>query len=216
MGAEEVIQIGSEVFASKAVARQRVQALLHKYLPWQTVTDATDVEFLWFLLLLHPSASEKIGSGVSAFFVVPDAFGGRRFCVRRTDGSSDHFSYLKCLRQPTKKEEVSKAMRAEVVPWVVEFKRQIFGTNQWVACALTGVAVDWHSAHVDHYDPDFRVLRDDFLASEKIVFGQVLLIDVPEGGKALKDRALALRWYEFHAKRAQLRVVTQAANLARR
>lgn len=210
-----MILIGNEVFASKAAARQRVQTLLHKYRPWQTVTDESDVEFLWFLLLLHPSASEKIGSGVSSFFVAADAFGGQKFCVRRTDGSSEHFSYLKCLRQPTKREEVSKAMRAEVVPWVVEFKRRVFGTNQSVACALTGVSVDWHNAHVDHYDPDFHVLRDHFLVSEKMLFEQVLLVDAPEGGKVLKDRAFASRWYEFHARHAQLRVVTRAANLSR-
>lgn len=206
--------IGTEVFPTKGAAQARTQVLLHKYSPDEKIRGE-DVHFLWTLLQLHPRAVSKIGCGVVEFFVQGDRFGGQRFCVRRVDGSEEHFSYPKCFRSPTKLEEVSKALRNEVEEQVVAFKRQFFGQRLVAPCSLTGELIDWYGAHVDHYDPDFAPLRDSFLLYEALSIEQVELSDLPEGGRILSDRLFAARWTNFHQNNANLRVTSKAANMAR-
>jgi hypothetical protein len=217
LGDEEggVITIGEKTFRTKELARVACQELLKKYRPGQVVNVVEDSMFLWALVQRHPRASEIIGIGINHFFVEADAFGGQHFSVSRVDGTRDHFSYLKCLRAPTIKEEVSKALRWEVISQILDFKNRSFGANSIVACALTGVSVSANSCHVDHYDPDFRVLRDQFMASKKLEFSDVRLADVENGGKRLADRHLALEWWSYHARIAKLRITSIQANLNR-
>lgn len=208
------ILIGSRLFKSKKEAQKHCQNLLAKFRPGDVVKEAEDIDFLWGAIQRHPDAKAKIGCGVQLFYVEADVFGGQRFCVRRLDETATHFSYPKCFRPPTAREEVSKALRLEILPQIIVFKQDAFGNQRSIACSLTGVPVTWETSHVDHFNPDFCDLRDSFVAHRS--FESIELYDDDSGsGKWLKDREFAAHWVEYHRKYAQLRVTSIEANLGR-
>lgn len=64
------------------------------------VTDPEHVAFLTDLLPRHHQAEEKIGSGISGFYVKvsPTGEGNTRcFYVVHPDGTSTHFGYPSCV-----------------------------------------------------------------------------------------------------------------------
>lgn len=63
------------------------------------ISSGKEFDLLLQLLALHPKSEEKIGCGVS-FFTTEDSpvkRGQKFFLIRRTDGSIEDFSYIKCL-----------------------------------------------------------------------------------------------------------------------
>ena len=208
------ISIGSKGFKSKTEAQKHCKDLLNKFRPGDVVTEAEDIDFLWGAIQRHPDARAKIGHGVELFYVEADVFGGKRFCVRRVDNTTTHFSYPKCFRPPTAKEEVSKAFRKEVLSQILDFKQRSFGDQLSITCSLTGAPVTWETSQVDHFDPDFWVLRDNFIADRS--FESIELYDDETGsGKLLKDRAFALSWFVYHQQFANLRITSIEANQTR-
>lgn len=96
MGRGKPLKLSSIEFETKQEAKNFFKAMLHKYSPGSKVKDE-DAVHLEALLSLHPEHVEKIGSGLDYFQVMNADFGTQCFCIVRTDGSSDDFSYIHCI-----------------------------------------------------------------------------------------------------------------------
>jgi len=90
------VDIGTQIFAKKGDASGFFKSMLAKYQPGDRVNDQ-DAAHLQGLLAHHEDGKEKIGSGVDHFEVMAAEFGSQCFCVVRTDGSRDDFSYHHCI-----------------------------------------------------------------------------------------------------------------------
>jgi len=55
-----------------------------------------DFAVLSDLLLGHPEASDKIGTGIESFSVRSGDFGTQCFWVNRNDGTTEKFSFQAC------------------------------------------------------------------------------------------------------------------------
>jgi Protein of unknown function (DUF3223) len=84
-------------FPTKKRAIEHVRGILHKYNPGDRVATS-DEALLRALLLRHPDAPEKIGTGISHFSVSKDIFGTQHFNVHRLDGTAVDFSFYACIR----------------------------------------------------------------------------------------------------------------------
>jgi hypothetical protein len=71
-------------------------AMLDKYDLGDKVS-ADDAKVLRAALALHPDADAKVGCGITNFSVRSADFGTRCFWVNRTDGSTEKFSFRKCI-----------------------------------------------------------------------------------------------------------------------
>jgi hypothetical protein len=91
------ITIGSSYFAKRGDANAFFQAMLNRYDVGDKVS-AADEELLRAALALHPKAVEKIGCGVMHFSVRSADFGSKCFWVNRSDGTTEKFSYMTCIR----------------------------------------------------------------------------------------------------------------------
>jgi hypothetical protein len=91
------ITIGSSYFSKRGDAIGFFQAMLNRYDVGDKVSPA-DAELLHAALALHPRANEKIGCGVTYFSVRSADFGSKCFWVNRTDGTTEKFSYMTCIR----------------------------------------------------------------------------------------------------------------------
>lgn len=91
------INIGALSFSRRGDAAAFLRAMLHRYDVGDKVS-AKDEEVLRAALALHPQANEKIGCGVVNFSVRSADFGTKCFWVNRSDGTTEKFSYMACIR----------------------------------------------------------------------------------------------------------------------
>lgn len=97
MARSKPLTISGVSFQTQKDAQEYIQGILYRY-PLKTPIPEPDHSFLCALVSLHPSAAEKIGTGID-HFTVEKALGGTVcFYVTRTDGSRSDFSFGKCLR----------------------------------------------------------------------------------------------------------------------
>jgi hypothetical protein len=174
-----------------------------------------DEVFLLDLLAMHPEYEQKVGVGVARFFVNPDGFGGRCFWLERLDGSKTDWSFRSCLTPPTHEQEVRSALRRLVMYQVLEFRDLAIETD--ARCAITGIQVTRHSAHVDHRPPKtFLSLVESFLAEVGLTYENISVQPTKDGSTTteLCDVELARRWQNFHAQHAVLQLTSARANLS--
>src|SRR5262249_30112737 len=153
------VLVGRRSFALKKDAEDACREVLYRYPPGSRVTSPDDEQFLLDLLDLHPQRSEKVGRGVAYFEVRtnPKFARQRSFYLIRVDHSETDFSFMKCLKPPTRRQLVLDAMRHEVSNQIYEFAEQSYKKekNFVVRCAITDRAVKRIEAHVDHSSPTF-------------------------------------------------------------
>lgn len=211
------ICIGDLTFATKARAIQHFREMLGRYEVGNTVSEA-DAADLRALLERHPIHEQKRGPGIAGFSVIsaPGMFGNTRtFMIRRVDGTTTDFSFLKCISAPGARVLVHRTLRYEVSDDILAARQSYFaehanGRGQ-VPCRLTGVMVSIDQARVDHAPPyTLHTLATTFLLARKIAPEEILLepsID-NQYGRKLCDRTLAADWRAFHHGLAHLRIIS--------
>lgn len=90
------ISFGSLHFAKKGDAENYLMDMLNRYDLGDRVS-ADDAVVLKAALAQHPDAAAKAGSGISHFSVRSGGFGTKCFWVNRTDGTTEDFSFRKCI-----------------------------------------------------------------------------------------------------------------------
>lgn len=194
---------------------ERCRTILYGHQIGETVKGA-DHDFLVELLGRHPTAAEKIGSGIARFEVrINPRFHKFCFWLIRTDGSSTDFSFMRCLNgAPSHRSLARSAMRAEILPQIHSFK--LAGLQTGTRCSVSGEALN-ENCHVDHHEPSFEELADRFAETEG-GYDAIQLTPSLDGhvGRRLADPFLAVRWEDFHREHAHLRLVTAHINLTKK
>lgn len=96
MGRSQPIEIAGKEFSKKGDALDYLKKMLNSYSPEERVSE-TDAYFLTHALNKHPEENEKVGSGISSFFVRRADYGTKCFWIKRTDGTEERFSYRSCV-----------------------------------------------------------------------------------------------------------------------
>lgn len=99
MARAKEVTIGGIYFTTEGKALTHYQAMLRRYVNGQTINEE-DSGFLIDGLKRHPRAAEKIGCGVRRFFKNPAPkpnYGKSCFWIERNDGSTEKFSFQKCV-----------------------------------------------------------------------------------------------------------------------
>jgi hypothetical protein len=205
--------IGAHEFASKAAAHRHLSAMLEVWWKQAEITG-TDRDLLEVLIDQHPEAAITKGSGVRAFFVSHAEPKGRCFWVWRTDGSSEHFSFLQCLNGRTPdRTKLRTACREAAHPSVHAFKVEAFAGGM-ATCAETGALLAWGGAHVDHIEP-FHVIADAWIDGSGVTVTD-LAADTPTTyADTFADPKVAESFRAHHDRVARLRVVSAFVNLSK-
>lgn len=219
MGKRQSFVVNGELFETKKALEERVQAIVASYKDNEQL-NMFDFEFVLDLLGNHPHADVKIGGGVALMQVKrnPVYPSTRGFYLTRQDGSGTDFSWRKCLTPPPKTKKVRAAFRALIEPDTMHFKQEFFDNQFGVAtCEITGEEIRYIGSHVDHRPPNtFDKIFADFLAEFDIDLEGVELKGEMRDNKyqdELADKSLADMWLAYHRHRADLRVISSAANL---
>lgn len=96
MARRQPVTFGTLHFPDKKSALAHLKSLLGSYRPGDRVSDADEV-VLREALQNHADAASKVGPGVDHFMVRSADFGTQCFWVVRTDGTTERFSYKRCV-----------------------------------------------------------------------------------------------------------------------
>lgn len=213
---KHAIQIGDRAFSSKKEAEEAIRAVLHGYAPGEDI-PFLDQCFISDMLALHPEAEKKIGPGIVKVSVRRTEYAGVGFLFHRLDGTEIDASYKKCIRPPSHREDVIRALRQAVALQVIAFADAAFAEKDILLCPLNGTEITRRTCHVDHHPPFWSVVEDfmewpfdDERSFEKIVV-------VKRAGVSsvveLEDRTLHEKWIAWHKHHAKLRVTSIKGNL---
>ena len=168
------------------------------------------------LLKRHTEAEDKIGCGVSYFYVGKAAYGTKCFFVKRVDGTTTDFSYITATKAKSKTVNQSfiDACRLISTEQTRKFKMDAFNSGP-VFCEITNKPLTLETCHVDHEYPNtFENIVRAFMSqidwSEEDISkpndNQFLTTIVNE------ELAKKFRWY--HEKCANLRLLYGPVNMS--
>lgn len=206
--------IGGIPFKNKTEVRKYYSGVLNSYEEGY-ILDGMDMLFVAGLLKRHRSYGEKVGEGISHFFVTKHkTYGTRKIEFERVDGTTDDFSINYCL-DPVTDEEYARmnflcAARTTVLPDVRAFKNA-----SGMICAVTGEKHPRDNLHVNHAPPKvFSTIATDFLADLGKTPMDFEYADDSAGLAIFVDQAVADSFRAYHDKHATLRVVHKSINLS--
>ena len=180
----------------------------------------SDFESVFNLLKNHPESDRKIGCGIKKIVVENGGYNYNCFHLVRQDSSKEDFSYRKCITgEPNEFTLFSQACRKAVENDLKEIKQKYFRENSkngLVKCQDTSELINFDNSHVDHRQPNtFSVIVDRFVELNRIDLLTVEYDKIENYGHRLKDKKLEKEFRDYHAEKANLRVVNKQRNLSR-
>ena len=231
------ITIGNEVFSTKKKATEKIRSIVNskelittsrrieidEYTtaydcdPYSEPLKGDEHEFVNNLLKLHPDSKNKIGTGIDYFFikeVCRDGGISRCFYIKRKDDTETHFSWRECLTPSKEINKVYDALRHYIQSDLLTFKNNYFDKyRENSICAISGKTIKKDQADVDHTNPTFKELADQFIKKEnKIHIGT----DEEIVGHYMTDHDQMIEWGIYHDKNANLQIVDRKEHQRKR
>lgn len=217
------ITIGSCKFPSKTALTQYVRSIVARYSVGQTVNEA-DFKFLCDLFIRHPHWALKSERGIQAVKVVRHKEWARNKALLILDdgGAEIDISWSECISPTPRRREFMECCRAAVVEDILRFKKEWFDrygdASGRVRCAATGTLVGWRDAHIDHAQPTFVEIVENFCKEFAMNPARVKFAGYEPGSLQLKfESPLVIETFrKYHREVATLRVISAKANLSRK
>lgn len=214
-----MITVGGAHYRSKEAVKDVCREIVARYRAGNDVTAEADDQFLRDLLALHPEYETKRGSGVAHFRIISGPWGAKSagLAVVRITGEVVDFSWNACLTPPSHRAQVLGALRLLVANQMIDARNELLVSGEPLVCAVTAVDIpSVAELHMDHADPTFLVLAEQFVNQEG---GYAAIGIQPDPGTGisyteLADKALAEKWRAHHKAHAVLRPVLRRVNLS--
>lgn len=215
------VELETRTFPNQKQAGEFFQAMLYRYEIGSVIPDP-DHSDLAAVIIRHPDASLKIGSGISHFTIMKAIQGTQCFSLHRTDGSSTDFSMGSCItgKGPTRFQEVSQALRTVISPDIHARRDELFakhGASGAIKCAASGELISREQGHMDHRPPmTFQVIVRTFLAAHGLELETIKISESRDNqfSTTLEDPEIAARFRKYHGSVATVDFVAKTINLA--
>lgn len=215
--------LGGREYPTKESVKKYCREILHGLNFNETVED---FDFLYDLVQHHNDVAEKVGCGITRFYVGADSFNGRCFWLERTDGTTTDVSFIQCLASEKARgadADLRAACRDAIGFHRTGFRETFFRTHAdadgKIACPDTGELCSKDETHVDHKKPNtFHAIYQQFLTTYGIDPATVAVQSKGDGliVNQLIDEEFRAKWVAFHNERAEYEVVSKTANLSLR
>jgi hypothetical protein len=177
--------------------------------------DHIHYNFFENLLKNHDHYDEKRGEGIDYFYITTDPINRRnnQTWIKRIDDSDIVYSWNHCckFKSTTQNELLASCMRNSIHDDILEFKQ-----HQIMRCNLCKtIDCTWLDFHVDHVDPPFREIKDNFLKQTNLripsIFGNCKNFST----KIFMDDDVAFKneWIAYHKTNAVLQILCKTCNL---
>jgi len=216
------IEINKIIFKNKKEAQEYARQILYNG-PVGSLLNDSESEFMRaYFIYFHSNWKQKFGIGLKEFKRVKDHLTGRykAFEVIRKDGSKTDISYIASKKNKINKmRDFKKALRDVIYPQILEYKLSILPKiESRVNCQISGISISRWDCHIDHFDPTFEEIVQNFIVMENITNVDQLILQNKDNQYVPKivDSELADRFYQYHLKVAKLRPLHQIENLKRK
>lgn len=210
-------QIGENKFTSKNACYLFTKNIISKN--GFGIINETNKDFPYFISLInnHSESELKIGVGIKYFIIESNPWNKSVFqtAIQRTDGSRETFSWKHCceFKQRTNKQLLIQAMRQAVSEKTIDFKRK---NKHNLICNICKTKDEKYSNyHVDHDEPSFKILSDDFLKHTKIecptTFIHTPIFNTPMFNECSDD--FRDEWVNYHNSNCKLQILCASCNL---
>lgn len=208
--------IGNLQFKTKKECENYTRDLIKKIGCCKIKKDHEQFIFFNDLIKNHPEYDEKKGVGIKYFRIINNPLNRKTFhtIIKRKDNTKTNFSWVYCCqfkkRSPTF--NLFRSMREAIKDDTIGFKRKqnILVCNY---CKEKDFIYEYY--HVDHHEPSFKKLRDDFLKSTKQKIPTSF--DTCEKSKLSifkdEDKEFKNEWMKFHRKKCNFQILCQDCNL---
>ena len=182
-------------------------------------------KFIFFnnLIKNHYDCNNKIGIGIDYFFIKRNPMNNNFFetWIKRLDGSETDFSWIKC--SISKKRIISDdlviAMRTAIKDEIISYKQR-----SRLICNYCKIENKNHeNYHVDHDNPSFQELKDNFLQLTKkqtpLTFDEYFEFDGKRyNTRVFKDEDEDFKndWIGYHNKNCNFQILCRECNLTKR
>lgn len=206
--------IGGQPCLTKEAVRAKCQRIMRET-NGGSIEDRYQFAFLCDLFGRHPHAEQKVGLGIDIIFVkAVTPYNTRAFHIRRHDGTVTDISYEQCIAPKTDTRTLYNALRIEVWEQVAAFRDRAFTGKFTILCPYTREMLFRNTCHVDHRPPQtFKVIADRWIELEGGPDRVRLRSGDGDLGSRLANVQQVGRWQQYHRKKANLRVVSEQANL---
>lgn len=208
--------IGALTFRTKKECEQYARSIICRLGCGPISSTHDSFSFFYDLIQNHPKREEKIGSGIASFEIVPNPLIPKYFqtLIHRTDGSTIDFSWVHCcqFKPRTAMDDLVRCMRASIRDTVIQFKRK----QRRMECAYCECTdKPYEEYHVDHDQPSFHQLKEDFLQQTKQPF-PTQFADCPATRLTIfrsQDQSFEIEWKTYHDTHCQLQILCRSCNL---
>lgn len=204
-------QLGDRQYVSK----EQLKAELKEFLQNTSegiIKDKIRIKQLHSLIVLHPYAERKIGSGILHFSVCCNKLGsGKSFVLVRKDGTEERFSYKACIdgKGMSQRLLVLEALRFSIRADMIYFRKTIALPT---TCSVSGKRIeDGSQLHIDHKIP-FSVLVHNFCLTYHIDLEKLQIIGKGETLR-LVDKKIEHLFQRFHKENAILQPSLSTENI---
>lgn len=209
-----------------AAAVERLHAKYHGMCmaedPPLTEIEVVEPAVNWKALIMslpRPRSSEVLGVGIRKILLKETECvyqGIYRFHVLRLDGTDVMFEWRDAFddayhgfKDKSFKDHVETALRAAVLPHLIEFKEMLAKDSQVeLSSHISGVALPWDRAVVQHFPTTLETLVDAFLNEHQLKIEQVKLDYCDQHVYKILDEMLLAKWQSFHKHHAHYRVIS--------
>eukprot|EP00929_Paragymnodinium_shiwhaense_P014478 TRINITY_DN12238_c0_g1_i1.p1 TRINITY_DN12238_c0_g1~~TRINITY_DN12238_c0_g1_i1.p1 ORF type:complete len:248 (-),score=77.72 TRINITY_DN12238_c0_g1_i1:53-796(-) len=185
---------------------------------WHIVEPSVNWKAL-ILSLPKPQSFEVLGCGIRKIWLKETECvyqGIYRFHVERLDGSVVSFEWREAyddayhnFKDKSFKNDVETALRAAVLPQLIQYKEMLSKDSQMELIShISGIALPWERAVVQHFPVTFELLVDSFLNEHQLKLEQIKLDFDAQHAYRLKDAELLERWRVFHRSQANYRIIS--------
>lgn len=193
------LKLADLCFKTKTDAQRFVSSFLKN----NKSISAENKPWVYELFKLHPRYSEK--SINMKDIIIQKHLGNNHFGILYNNGTTDDFSYNKCLSGDRHFHDIKKTMRLLIFDQTYSFKLEKFKINPSQTCETCHCVLFNDSlATVDHIN-FFSNIADQFIKL-------YLNVDANQMSKLLKDPNMISLWKEFHLKNASLRLLCKSCN----
>lgn len=189
-------------------------------LPEIDVRDDEGVNWRSLIMSLPPPQNTEIlGCGIRKVKLKETECvyeGQYRFHVVRRDRSEIAFDFRDAYddayhnyKDKSFKDDVETALRAAVLPQLIQYKEMLSKDSQMeLVSHISGIALPWEKAVVQHFPMTFQMLVDAFLNENQIKIEQVKLEFDPAHAYRIKEPELLDKWQVFHRSQAVYRIIS--------
>ena len=207
---------GDESFTSKAAVKKRASGIFSIYSGgMQIPEESSDYRFVEALLLNHIEARQKIGVGVSFFYVAKAPHHQTAcFWLERIDGSRTDFGVPSCLDCPYQLNRAS--LRELVRPQIEAYRlKRLAATDQVLFTSdFSGRTFPVEEAAIDHHPPFDQQIERFFSNREEDPRSEMLTVPTDSSSLPVwRSPALANDFLAYHSE-CPLRLVHSRENLS--